>query len=145
MRNQLLQSTPCPKKHGNRAHICHSDVTTKFGGFISKICMRQYIISLKLVKGVSKRPNNPGNRFLMPKNHIINTLHDILVQNLKNNNFLIRAQRCAALRSCCAPYGGRIFCHSIPDVLDTYTNLFHQKEILLKFCHFLDPYAIDLF
>jgi hypothetical protein len=53
----------------------------------------------KSAKGVCKRKNNPGNRFLMLKNHSVDTLHDLLDQNTENKKIAISrsaARLCAA-------------------------------------------------
>ena len=53
----------------------------------------------KSAKGVCKRKNNHGNRFLMLKNHSVDTLHDLLGQNTENKNIAIlrsAARLCAA-------------------------------------------------
>ena len=53
----------------------------------------------KSVKGVSKHKNNPGNRFLVLKNHNVGTLHDLFGQNMENKKIAIArstARLCAA-------------------------------------------------
>ena len=53
----------------------------------------------KSAKGVCKRQNNHGNRFLVLKNHSVDTLHDLLGQNTENKNIAIvrsAARLCAA-------------------------------------------------
>jgi hypothetical protein len=53
----------------------------------------------KLPKEVCKRKNNPGNRFLVLKNHSVDTLHVLLGQNMKKKKITITrsaARLCAA-------------------------------------------------
>ena len=53
----------------------------------------------KLPSGTFKRKNNHGNRFLVLKNHSVDTLHDLLDQNMKNKKSTVArstARLCAA-------------------------------------------------
>ena len=89
--NRWLQSIPCPKKHRNRALICHSCIHLGFIQFlVTKFpCPKMGVVPKWVMRWFQAKIDG-CNRFLAPKNIGIEPLHDKIVYSQDFYNFMVK-------------------------------------------------------